>query len=266
MEKVKSFMLILLAVIVSIYLLIGLSLYLFQDYFLFFPQKLNSNSYSVIKYKDYAIEINVDDIILHGWLISSGCNKLIIYYGGNGDEVSTMIPDMQTLDGYSVLLMNYRGYGLNQGRPSEKALFRDALAIYDSITKQLNISGDNVILMGRSLGSGVAVYVAANREVSKLVLVTPFDSIRNLAKHYFPIFPMSLILKHPFNSIDYTRNITTPSLIIMGSKDRTIPNKYSLNLAKHWQGECRKVLIEGADHNDIVTFPEYWQSVKKYLN
>jgi len=266
MEKAKNLMLVLAIVIMSCYAIIVLGLFVFQDYFIFFPRKLYDNSYEVLKYKAHEINLDVEGITLHGWLLNKDKKKLIIYYGGNAEEVSANISDMINIEGYSVLLMNYRGYGLSEGKPSEKTLFDDALYIYDRITGEFSIQPENVILFGRSLGSGVAVYVASKRKVSKLILITPYDSIRNIAQKQFPIIPVGLILRHPFNSMLYVKDISSPTLIVMGGRDRTIPNDNSMNLVNGWKGDCESVLIEEADHNDIHTYPEYWDAISKYLN
>jgi len=259
-------MLIVAIVIISCYAIIILGLYLFQDYFIFFPCKLYDNSYEVLKYKDYEIKFEVNGIILQGWLLNKDKKKLIIYYGGNAEEVSANIPDMNIIGDYSVLLMNYRGYGLSEGKPGEITLFSDALYIYDHITSELNIQPENIVLFGRSLGSGVAVYVASKRKVSRLILVTPFDSIRNIAQKQFRIIPVGFILRHPFDSMLYAKDMTSSALIIMGGRDNIIPNENSMNLVNSWKGDCQSVLIEKADHNDIHTYPEYWSAVTEYLN
>ena len=265
MVKLKRLMLIFLTIILGGYLLICLGLYLFQDSLIFFPRKLSENSSDVIKYKNYEITINSGDIRLHGWLLNKGREKLLIYYGGNGDQVSYDIPEMLKLEDYSVLLLNYRGYGLSEGRPGEKEIFSDALNVFDFITSELKLPPGNVTLLGRSLGSGVAVYVASKRSVARVILATPFDSIRNIAKSRFPIFPVGLILRHPFESIKYASDVACPAMIIMAGKDSTIPNGHSLNLANSWPGRCDIVKLDQADHNDINTYPEFWEAVKSYL-
>jgi len=266
MGKTKSLMLIPVIVVISCYALINLGLYVFQNSLIFFPRKLYSRSPEVVTNKKHEIKINIDDVALHGWLLNKGEKKLIIYYGGNAEEVSANINDMKDIDGYSVLLMNYRGYGMSEGKPGQKILFSDALNIYDYISGKLNIQPKNIVLFGRSLGSGIAVYVAGKRKVSKLILVTAYDSIRNIARVHYPIIPVGLILRHPFDSMLYAKDVSSSALMITGGRDTIIPNDNSMNLAKSWKRDCKSVLIEQADHNDIHTYPEYWEAVTEYLN
>lgn len=241
MEKVTRLMLIPLITILLCYIILNLGLYVFQDYLIFFPRKLHDNSIEVVENRKYEININVGDVVVHGWLLNKGESKLIIYYGGNAEEVSANIYDMKAIDGYSILLMNYRGYGLSEGKPGEKVLFSDALNIYDHAINVLDYQPENIVLFGRSLGSGVAVYVASKRDVSKIILVTPYDSIRNIARGQFTIIPIGLILKHPFDSILHAKNVSSSLLMIIGGRDRTIPNANSWNLAKNWKGECKPI-------------------------
>ncbi len=263
-KSIKSVSIFIITIILC-YAIINLALYFYQDNLIFFPRKLSDGSYEVLKNKEYEINITVDNVALHGWLLNKGEKKLIIYYGGNAEEVSANINDMKDVERYSILLMNYRGYGMSEGSPGEQILFSDALSIFDQVTIDLNIQSENVILFGRSLGSGIAVYVASKRKVSKLILVSPFDSLRDIAKGHYPIFPVGLLLKHPFDSMVYAKEATAPSLMIMGGRDKIIPNNHSLKLAENWIGDCKTVLINNAGHNDIQAYPEYWEAITEYL-
>jgi alpha-beta hydrolase superfamily lysophospholipase len=225
--------------IVSLYLVITAGFYFFQEKLIFFPQKFPNGSNSITKYENLEIMINVDGVTLHGWLLNEEKEKLIIYYGGNAEEVSCRIDDFKGLENYSVLLMNYRGYGKSSGSPSEKHLFSDAVQIFDYITGTLDIQPENRVLFGRSLGSGIALYVASRREVSSVVLVTPFDSIRNIVRDKIPFIPVDMILKHHFHSLSYAKDVTCPSLILIAKNDRVIKNKYSINLVKNMRGDCQ---------------------------
>jgi pimeloyl-ACP methyl ester carboxylesterase len=257
---------IILISIVFLYLIITAGFYFLQDKFIFFPQKIPDGSRSSIKYQNSEITLYVDGVALHGWLLNKEEKQLIIYYGGNAEEVSCSIDDFEGLKNYSILLMNYRGYGKSGGSPSEKQLFSDALEIFDSITNMLDIQPENRVLFGRSLGSGIALYVASMRKVSSVILVTPFDSIRNIIRDKIPIIPVDILLKHPFHSLSYAKDVTCPSLVIIAQNDRVIKNKYSINLVKNMGGDCEHFFIENAEHNDVHTYPEYWSLITNHLN
>src|SRR5580692_7402038 len=140
-----------------------------------------------------------------GWAGSGG--NAVIYFGGNAEDVAQNVPLFRTVFPHSdVYLVNYRGYGGSTGMPSEAALFADALAVFDYVQARHSA----VSLIGRSLGSGVAVYVAARREIGRLVLVTPYDSIENVARRAYPAFPVSLLLRDKYASASRIAGVKAP--------------------------------------------------------
>ena len=123
------------------------------------------------------------------WVVARPGGRALLYFGGNAEDVAGNVESFsEAFPDRSLYLVNYRGYGGSSGRPSETALVADALAVFDHVRTQ----HADVAVMGRSLGSGVAVQLAAARPVSRLVLVTPFDSLVNVAKEYFRWLPVGL--------------------------------------------------------------------------
>jgi pimeloyl-ACP methyl ester carboxylesterase len=190
----------------------------------------------------------------------------VVYYGGNAEEVSGNLWDMARLQAGAYLFMNYRGYGDSQGKPSQKNLCRDALYILDTLVARENIPMNHIVLMGRSLGSGVAVYVAAHRPVRGVILVTPFDSLLNVARHHYPVLPVRFLLKHPFDSAALAPGVKMPALVIIGNQDNIIPNRRSTQLAEVWGGVVDTVVIDGAGHNDIQLDHRYWEAINSFLS
>jgi len=240
---------------------------LFQDKLIFFPQPLSNANRQA--FADHAFTVSHDDVALKGWFVKGDRRtgtSLIIYYGGNAEEVSENLNTLDHIGPYSFLFMNFRGYGDSEGKPSEKALFKDALHIFDTITKQENISANRVVLLGRSLGAGVAVYVAKHREVQGVILVSPFDSMLQMAKAHYPFLPSQWFLKHRFDSIALAPEIHTPGLFLIGNNDRIIPNSHSKKLIDSWAGPHTTITIDGANHDTIWEYPEYWQSIREFLN
>lgn len=241
-------------------------MYLFQDWLIFMPAAVSSDNQH--HYKSNEIRFETDDVTLSGWYVDreiSKKNPLIIYYGGNAEEVSNNLWQMQQQLSNALLLINYRGYGDSEGVPSESNLFKDALFIVDHFTRQHNIDLKNVIIMGRSIGSGVAVYVAHNRSVQGVILVTPLDSLIQVASHYYPIVPVKWLLKHPFDAVSLAPEIQVPVLIIIGDDDRIIANQHSLKMVDAWGGEVHVKRILDAGHNDISNYKEYWHSINEFI-
>jgi pimeloyl-ACP methyl ester carboxylesterase len=189
----------------------------------------------------------------------------LIYYGGNAEEVSGNLWDLSRLQAGACLFMNYAGYGDSQGKPSQARLCQDALFLLDWITRREGVPLTQVVLMGRSLGSGVAVFVAAQRPVKGVILVTPFDSLRHVARHHYPFLPVRLLLKYPFDSAALAPSIKAPALLLTGARDDIIPGHLAANLARVWGGPVRQVVIDDAGHNDIQLNRRYWESVNAFL-
>lgn len=268
MIAIRNIILISGALIVGTYLL----MYLFQDMLIFRTRKLYTDTAKSIKeqFPDSEITIKTPDgNRLHGWLIQKEPTPcpLLIYFGGNAEEVSGFISNnMNRFDHVSILSLNYRGYGNSDGSPSEKKLFQDAITIFDTISEREDIKADQIIAMGRSLGTGVAVHLASQRDVTAVVLVSPYDSITNIAKSRYPFAPVSLLIKHPFNSIKKAPTIEKPMLCLIASEDNTIPPKYSKRLVDKWGGQTTTKIINHEDHNSINSHPEYWKTINQFVN
>lgn len=257
----------------ALFCLVVLYFYFAQEKMIFFPQGVPAWSLNRLKNKEKSVEdIDIrtkDRINIRGWLVkNSNLEKspLIIYFGGNAEEVSYHIWDDHKFQGRSVALINYRGYGFSQGHPTEKNLFEDSLTIYDYFSKRDDIDKNKIVLMGRSIGSGVAVYLAQNRPVQGLVLVTPYDSISSVASGHFPLLPMSLILLHRFDSISRAPEIKVPMLALAASDDDIIPPGHAERLVGKWGGKCTFIIIEGEDHNSISENKEYWKKIDEFLS
>lgn len=184
-----------------------------------------------------------------------GTARAVLYFGGNAEDVSLSLPDLvDTFRTHSVYALHYRGYGGSSGSPSETALVADALALFDLVYRQ----HPQIVVVGRSLGSGVAVQLATQRPVSRLVLVTPFDSLQRVAQRQYPFLPVAWLLKDKFESWRHAPQVKAPTRIIVAGEDSLIPPAHSHALLKHFRpGVATLQVIERAGHNDISSFPDY---------
>jgi pimeloyl-ACP methyl ester carboxylesterase len=256
-----------LATLVAVFLGVTVMLYFFQDKMIFFPQPTAPGN--LARYAANEIRLDAGDVILSGWFFKKEIgpeHPLVVYYGGNAEDVSLNFDDMRRFAARSFLFMNYRGYGDSEGKPCETDLFADALFVLDHILATEGIDPAHVVLMGRSLGSGVAVHVAANRKVGGVVLVTPFDSLINVAKAHYPIFPVGLMLRHRFDSASLAPGIAIPALFLTASRDQVVPVRLSKKLVSLWGGPVTAVTVEGTDHNTIETSPVYWDAINTYMD
>lgn len=180
-----------------------------------------------------------------------GPAPVLLVFGGNADE-ATQHAAAGWPDDFLAVFVNYRGFGDSTGKPSQKALFADALALHDLIVARPDADPRRVLVWGTSLGSGVATYVASRRPVAHVVLFAPYDSIEAVASRHFGFLPVSLLLRHRFPSISYAPAIDAPVVAFAGTRDALIPPAHSEALLAAWKGPHRLVRVEGADHNTIA--------------
>jgi len=237
-----------------IYSCLCIFLYIFQRNLLYFPTPAINHGYS-------EITINSQGEVIKVIVLNPLKQKAIIYFGGNAEAVAYSAKDFKNIfSEYSTYLVNFRGYGGSSGSPTEQGLFADAVAIYDQLSSQHS----EIAVVGRSLGSGVASFLASKRNVTKLVLITPFDSIAQVAKYQYPLFPIEMLLADKYDSASYAPLINAPTLVLIATKDRVIPRERSEQLVKLLE-QVHVKLIEQAGHNDISYFPEYSQSMSQFL-
>lgn len=241
--------------------------YWHQEKFIFFPQPVGlhpvRDDTEIIKF------VTKDGTELGGLLIKNSIKKktpLIIYFGGNAEEVLYNANDAHKYNGWSLALINYRGYGGSEGVPSEENLFSDALELYDYFSKRADIDSGKIVVVGRSLGSGVAIYVAEQRTVRGVIAITPYDSIDAVAKEKFPFLPVSILLKHRFDSISRAPHIKVPLLGLVAERDTIVPPHHAKRLTANWGGRVRTVIIPKADHNSINERSLYWTNIESFLS
>jgi hypothetical protein len=249
-------------VLISVYLLICAYLYVFQRNMIYFPVSLDP------AFRAQEISIDNNGVKLHGWVLNPGKTQAVIYFGGNSELITHRSGYFETVfNDYSVYLVDYRGYGTSEGSPGEAELFSDALAIYDHISRDnSNESKPSITAYGRSLGSGVAVYLAANRPLERLILLTPYDSIAEVAQKIYPLFPVRWLIRDRFDSASRAADISVPVLIASAELDRVIPLEHTLALRQRFS-RARLVYqqIKGAAHNDIIDFPQYRELVESFI-
>ncbi|CAA6806641.1 MAG: Alpha/beta hydrolase [uncultured Sulfurovum sp.] len=236
--------------LLMLYVIGGILLFILQRDLLYKPSEKVEHAYKeeIIHYDDQKLRMIV---------LNEGKEKAIIYFGGNSESVlSTAKKRAEAFANYTVYLVNYRGFGGSTGKATQTALYADALVQYDAVKAKHK----EVHLMGRSLGSGVSTYVASKRDVSKIALITPYDSVVNVAQSKYPMYPIDLILKDKFNSVQNLSMVKdTKVLIVMAEGDEIIPNEHSYALVDSIAKENVQVeVIKGQSHNSISHAESYF--------
>ncbi len=249
-----------LAIVAMVVVGVPLLMFLAQDRLLFFPQPLTEAQRARVGEKE--ILLDAEGARLQAWHIPG--EPLILYFGGNAEEVSWMLREARTrTPGAGWLLVNYRGYGGSEGAPSAQNISADALRWYDHAVGALQAK--EIVVFGRSLGSGAAVHVAAERKVAKVILVTPFDSLSAVAKNHYPWLPVDWMLRHRFEPAAAAPRIEAPLLCIAAARDEIIPPAHAKRLFDAWRGPKRWIELEGAGHNSTDGMPAFWPGIHAFL-
>lgn len=235
-------MLTLAGYVVAGYGLLCLVLYLLQRQLIYFPVPAQLPSADPLTLQQQDVEIRVSRQ-------PRTSNHALLYFGGNAEDVSISLPEFAAaFPEHAVYLMHYRGYGGSAGSPSEQALVSDALALFD----QLKSQHSKFTVIGRSLGSGVAVQLAAKRPVQQLVLITPFDSLTAVARQQFWFFPVQWLLKDNFHSADYAPDIETPTLLLVAGQDEIIRAERSDALYQAFAPGVAELIRYPGNHNSAL--------------
>lgn len=247
----------LLSVALVLYIGACVALYVFQRSMIYYPQPGNESAPAS------QMSFDVSDAKLNVVVRPVAGPKALIYFGGNAENVSFNLGAFSSaFPDRAIYLMNYRGYGGSTGAPTEALLHADAQTLFDKVKRD----HPDIAVIGRSLGSGVAVRLASERPVSQLVLVTPYDSVQEMAAQRFPYFPVRWLLTDKFESSHYAPALRVPTLILQAEFDNVIPGESTARLKGAFApGVAKLVMVPGADHNSIGDAPVYLHAIKEAL-
>jgi uncharacterized protein len=181
-------------------------------------------------------------------------HPVVLYFHGNGDFLAGFFGRFRDViaDGTGIVALSFRGYAGSSGKPSEQGLLRDAAAAYAFTTARY--SADKIVAWGFSLGSGVAVALAAEQPIGKLILEAPYSSISDVAASLFPIFPVRLVLRDPFRSDQRIAGVKAPLLIMHGERDPAIPIAFGARLFELAHEPKQFVRFPEGGHNDLDAY------------
>jgi len=210
-----------------------------------------------------------DGTRLSGWLMTPklpGKHPAVVYFGGRSEEVSWVVRDAGKLfPNMAVLAVNYRGYGESQGVPAEIHMIDDGCMLVDWLAARVHVDASRIAVVGRSLGSGVAVQVAKERPVHSVVLITPYDSILALAKRKFRVMPIEYMLRHRFESIKFAPALKAPTYVLRAASDDVVPHSHTDQLVAKLARLCGDDIVPGSDHMNIPYLEATQERVASFL-
>jgi len=252
-------------------------IYCYQDVALYHPNSDPASRQYLLSQRDF-VEITVED----GNKTYVGYMRLrndvdpsptVIMFIGNAQNAAQTMASMDAMKawtsfpGYNVLIMDYPGYGLSDGKPSGGSISREALLTYDFVSDLPYVDANRIIIGGFSIGTGPAAYLAANRDVDGLFLLAPYASGHDLYNSVLPIFhgPMRLLVKSKFPSYKYAPSITAPVLIVASKDDELVPFASSERLTTFFRSELTFVTLSGVKHNSIFYSKTVLDSIRSFL-
>jgi hypothetical protein len=237
-----------------------------QERLIFFPQPVVSTIDLPAGAKPLEI-VAADGTRLRGWARGASATPapVVLYFGGNAEEVSGTLGDPRWPRDWTIVAVNYRGYGTSEGTPGETALVADALAIHDAVATRPEVDARRIVAFGRSLGTGVAVQLGAARPLAGVILVSPFDSLVALGRTHYPWLPVAVLLRHRFDSGAEAGRMHVPLLAIVADRDSIIPHERSRALYDAWAGPKTWLVVAAADHNTLSVPDAFWTGVAGFL-
>jgi len=215
--------------LVLFYILLSIVVFFFQRNLLYHPSVDNYHKDEVTNEPTEIEKVKittVDNINLVAWFYNKNIEKFktILFFHGNAGSLENRTYKLNHFKDLNVnfLIIAWRGFNGNKGKPNEMGLYEDAKSAIQWL-KAKSIKEKNIILYGESLGTGVAVEIAQNKNYAGVILESPFTSMVNMGKKYYPFFPVSLLLKDKFESYKKINNISVPVLIIHGKVDQIVP-------------------------------------------
>lgn len=248
-----------LKILIVVYCLIGTLFYYLQDRFLFHPVTLDAGSAWQFTGSFREANIKVDAAtnynIIQFTLPDSVNRGLVLYFHGNRENVNhyASAAGLFTRNGYEVWMPDYPGFGKSTGELTEQVLYDEALQVY-KLARTRFLPGQ-IIIYGRSLGSGIAAHLAAERDCRRLVLETPYYSMQSIVQRFFWMYPVEQLLHYKLNTYQYLPKVTAPITIFHGTSDGVISYHNSERLKTVLKASDEFVTVAGGSHNDLSGFP-----------
>ena len=259
------FLRLILFFIFSYVTLLGIA-YIFQRKLLYFPLKQHP-SLGVLGgvYAEVHTQTK-DQLSLTHWYAKRGQPYIVVFHGNGGNIEGRGYRFKFLVDeGYSVLLVSYRGYGGNSGQPTEKDLIFDSALVLEWLLKKEGISPKEVVLFGESLGSGVAIALASQYQVKSLIFDGAFSSVSEVGQSAYPFFPVRWLLKDTWDSESRIQKVKSPLLFIHSKKDSIVPFRFAHKLFQAANEPKEHIWLEDSGHNDNLEIESVRKSIVDFL-
>lgn len=276
-KKAKILFIISVIIVVIASIVFGWNKY--QEMMFFHPWNDNESYKKLQEIDEFEeIEIKNSKVHLYGWfwdIQKSEKAPLVIFFTGNAQNSSNTLYTYyqagtikDAFSGYNLMIVDYPGYGMSKGKPSDKSMFTAASYVFDYATKMSKVDKDNIIIMGYSIGTGVATYCGSIFDAKALILVAPYDKALSLYNDDIDIFHGALesLTKYKFDSATYAESVIEPTLIITSKDDEVIDYRHSLDLSAHFSELEEIHVLDGVAHSDYFFDTSVLEIITEFLN
>lgn len=245
-------------------------LYLFQESYVFFPSRaVHATPAAVgLDYDDVRVETD-DGVIIHGWFLpAAGARFTVLFLHGNAGNISHRLDSLRLFHrlGLNILIMDYRGYGRSQGRPSEQGTYQDAEAAWRYLVRTRGIPPEQVLVFGRSLGGGVATWLALEHPVGGLIIESTPTSVPDMGTEVYPFLPVRLLARLHYNTLRRIPDVNVPVLVIHSSDDEIVPARHGRRIFAAAREPKAFLAIRG-DHNGgfLMSGEDYVEGLRDFI-
>ena len=254
---------------ILIYCTLGICIYYLQEKILFHPVEVkpdyNYNFPGTNKEVNLPVSIHVNMNIIQFVPKDTPVKGVVLYFHGNRTNVSWyahFAPEF-TRNNYEVWMMDYPGFGKSTGNFSEDELYKWALIFYK--LARARFPKEQIIIYGKSMGTGIAAQLASARDCKELILETPYYDLPSVMGSYFPVYPVEKMIHFKIPTWKYLQNVTAPVTILHGNNDWIIPHRNANRLRPFLKANDEFITINGGSHNDLATFPLFQQKLDSLL-
>ena len=253
-------------ILIAIYLFIIIFLSFYQRKLLYHPSENNYLDETSLNHKVEKVYIQSENKLVSWNFQKNPKFKTLLFFHGNAGRLDNRIYKLNELAKLDLnyLIIAYRGFSGNKGNPTEMGLYKDAKAAKDWLNNQ-GIDDQNIILYGESLGTAIAIDLGKSFKFSGIILESPFTSMEKLAKKYYPIFPIKMILKDKYDSLEKIKEINFPILVMHGEKDTIVPFSMGVEIYENANSPKLKYFIKYDDH--MMNFDQNLvKAIEKFIN
>ncbi len=245
-------------VCIGVYFVFTTILTVIQSHLIYYPNlpsrevKMTPDAIG-LSYEKVILE-TVDRVKLSGWFIpAENCRGVVLFCHGNAGNISHRLESIQIFNRleFSTLIFDYRGYGESGGRISERGTYIDAEAAWNYLIRQREVTQDDIVIVGRSLGGSIAAWLAQGRMPKGLIIESTFTSIRDIGSELYPYIPVKLVSRFSYNTLDYLEDVNCPVLIVHSMDDELIPVEHGRKLFNAAKEPKEFLEIKGT-HNDGI--------------